>query len=55
VSALLVTGPFNGSYFKIVAANRVAACDVDVLGDYQKIPGSSEQRAACCIFIGAMD
>jgi hypothetical protein len=41
VSALLVTGPLRSSYFNIVIPNYITACDVDALGDYQKVSGSS--------------
>jgi hypothetical protein len=55
VFASLMMGPLSGSYFKIVTANRLVGINVDVLGDYQKVSGSSQQRAPCCTFIGAVN
>jgi len=50
-----MAGPLSGSYFKIATTNRPVGFSVDVLGDYQKVSGSSQQRAPCCTFISAVD
>jgi len=55
VSALLVTSPLGGGHFKIMPANRLARCHVDVFGDYQKFSGNAQQCAARCTFIGSME
>jgi hypothetical protein len=36
-----MTGPLNGRHFEIVANNRPARGEINVLGDYKKLAGDS--------------